>query len=138
MERFLGIFESILTPIEWDVDNFDLFLDPRTAPSGFLPWLASWFGILLQPEWSDAQRRAFIKQAHFLFARQGTRLALAELLQIFIGQPVEIDDTSTNLPPHTFRVRLPVRQEQVNLSQLSVLIDAHKPAHTSYFLEFVR
>jgi phage tail-like protein len=136
MERFLGIFESILIPIEWNVDNFDLFLDPRTAPAGFLPWLAAWYGILFQPQWDDAQRRAFLKRAHFLFARRGTRLALAELLQIFTGQPVEIDDTSQNLPAATFRVRLPLRKEQVDLEQLSALIDAHKPAHTSYFLEF--
>ena len=34
MSRFLAVFESILMPIEWNIDNFDLYLDPGSAPSG--------------------------------------------------------------------------------------------------------
>jgi phage tail-like protein len=136
MSRFLGIFESILIPIEWNVDNFDLFLNPALAPADFLPWLANWFGVLLQPNWSEAQRRAFLSQAGFLFARRGTSAALQQLLAIFTGVTPEIDDTSQDLPPFTFRVRLPMVEPEGDAGQIAVLIEAHKPAHTNYILEF--
>ena len=53
MARFLGLFESILTPIEWNVDNFYLFLNPGTAPTGFIPWLAQWFDIVFESVWTE-------------------------------------------------------------------------------------
>ena len=53
MARFLGIFESTSTPIEWTIDNFDLFLSPASAPPGFLPWLANWFNIPLDASWTE-------------------------------------------------------------------------------------
>ncbi len=60
MERFLGIFEATLNPIEWTIDNFDLFLNPATAPGAFLGWLAEWFDITFDPSWSDTQRRQLL------------------------------------------------------------------------------
>ncbi|MEM5775241.1 MAG: FHA domain-containing protein, partial [Anaerolineaceae bacterium] len=42
MNHFLALFESILLPVEWNIDNFDLFLSPCTAPLQFLPWLSDW------------------------------------------------------------------------------------------------
>lgn len=136
MRRFLGIFESILLPIEWNIDNFDLFLSPSTAPEGFLPWLANWFGITYQPGWTEAKRRELLKNAGFIYARRGTRAAMTALLGIFTGQEPQIDDTSKDLPPFTFRVKFNLRKGEVDTEQISALIDTHKPAHTSYILEF--
>lgn len=118
------------------MDNFDLFLDPDVAPAEFLPWLANWFGVLLQPDWSEAQRRAYLRHAGFIFARRGTRAALKKVLEIFTGVEPDIDDTANDLPPFTFRVRLPMRATSGQVEQISALIDAHKPAHTTYLLEF--
>jgi hypothetical protein len=47
-----------------------------------------------------------------------------------------IDDRSDDLDAHTFRVRLPLRSEEVNRELIEDLIEAHKPAHTAYILEF--
>ena len=58
MSHFLAIFEAVLFPVEWQIDNFDLFLDPGTAPRNFLPWLANWFDIVFDSTWSEAQQRA--------------------------------------------------------------------------------
>lgn len=134
--RFLGIFESILLPIEWNIDNFDLYLSPRTAPAEFLPWLANWFGIILQPYWTEDQRREFLNQAGFIFTRRGTAASLERILEIFYGSKPEIDDTDRDLPPFTFRVRLPKAKNGLSREQVMALIDAHKPVHTSYILEF--
>ncbi len=136
MEQFLGIFEATLNPIEWTIDNFDLFLNPATAPGAFLRWLAEWFDITFDPSWSDAQRRQLLREAHAIYARRGTRWSLRRVLEIYTGQVPRIDDTDASLEPHTFRVALPASVVRIDRKLIESLIDAHKPAHTTYTLEF--
>jgi phage tail-like protein len=136
MARFLGVFESILIPIEWTVDNFDLYLDPGTTPTGFLPWLAGWFEIALNPTWSEAQRRTLLAEAHRLYARRGTRWALARVLEIYTGFLPEIVDQGQDQEPFTFRVRLPVEAGALDRQSLERIVDANKPAHTTYTIVF--
>jgi phage tail-like protein len=136
MERFLGIFEATLTPIEWTIDNFDLFLSPRSAPQAFLPWLANWFNISLDATWTDEKRRLLLLEAHAIYARLGTRWALSRVLEIYTGSKPEIDDTNKDLEPHTFRVRLTMSASKTNRVVLEQLINLHKPAYTTYTLDF--
>lgn len=136
MQRFMGIFEAILTPIEWNIDNFDLFLDPGTAPSDFMPWLANWFVLTFDSTWNEAQRRQLMAEAHQIYARRGTPWALSRILEIYTGEQPLIDDQSQELEPHTFQVTLPVASQLVNVDLVKALINANKPAHTSYSLHF--
>ncbi len=136
LARFLGIFEAILTPIEWNIDNFDLYLSPKTCPSTFLPWLATWFEIEFDETWSEAKRRQFLQEAHQIYAGRGTPRALRRTLEIYTGLTPTIDDTSNDLEPHTFRVFLPVPEKDVQRTTIEALINAHKPAHTAYELHF--
>lgn len=136
MNRFLALFESILGPIEWTVDNFDLFLSPGTVPEGFLPWLGNLFELTFDDSWSEASRRVLLAEAADLFARRGTRGALARTLEIYLGFEVDVDDKSDSLAPFTFTVTLPVSRDAVNVALLEKLIDAHKPAHTQYEVQF--
>jgi phage tail-like protein len=136
MSRFLALFESVLVPLEWNVDNFDLFLDPGTAPFKFLPWLAGWFELTFDASWSDAQRRALLKDAYRIFARHGTRWALSRVLEIYTGYVPEIVDTDKQLEPHTFMIRFPFPKSYRRQELLEKIIDAHKPAHTTYTLKF--
>lgn len=136
MSRYLAIFESILVPIQWNIDNFDLFLSPGTAPGEFLQWLAGWFDVVFNDSWTEAQRRTFLQNAHQFFARRGTRWALTRLLEIYLGVAPEIDDTSSKLDPFTFAVNIPLRENQVKRNLIERLIDLHKPAHTTYKLRF--
>ncbi len=138
MARFLGIFEATLVPLEWTIDNFDLFLSPDTSPKGFLPWLAGWFGLTFDSTWSDEQRRTLLKEAHRIYARRGTRWAMARVLEIYTGEAPEIDDTGEKIEPFTFEVSMPQRKRDVDPDLIEALIDAHKPAHTSYTLKFRR
>ena len=138
MSRFLAVFESILMPIEWNIDNFDLYLDIGTAPPGFLPWLANWHEIVFDPSWSDAQRRDFLKAAYQIYARRGTHWALTKILEIYTGMEPEIDDTSEKLAPHTFIVKLPLRKREVDKRLIEALIDTNKPAHTTYEVKYKR
>jgi phage tail-like protein len=86
MNRFLGVFESFLLPVKWTLDNFDLFLDPDSAPRDFLHWLAAWFGIVFQPGMSEAQERALLNDAHRIYDELGTSWALSRVLEIHTGK----------------------------------------------------
>jgi phage tail-like protein len=136
MARFLGMFEAIITPIEWNVDNFDLYLNPGTAPEAFMPWLENWFALDLDPSWDLEKRRALLKEAHEIYARRGTRWALSRVLEIYTGTQPEIIDTAEGLAPFTFTVRLPLAEGEVDRVLIERIIDSNKPAHTDYTLEF--
>lgn len=136
LSHYLAIFEAILFPIEWQIDNFDLFLDPKTSPQAFLPWLAKWFDIIFDPTWSEAQRRLFLGEASRIHARQGTRWALSRLVEIYTGQKPEITDTGKNLAAFTFEVKLPFGSLKYPRAVIEKMIDQSKPVHTSYTLVF--
>jgi phage tail-like protein len=136
VSRFLGLFESILTPIQWNVDNFDMYLDPGTTPMGFMPWLAAWYEISFDVTWTESQRRALLKEAHAIYTRRGTRWALTRLIEIYTGAQPEIIEFSDPKDPFTFTIKLPLRERDVNRQLLEQLIDSNKPGHASYVLEF--
>ena len=138
MRRFLGIFESIQIPIEWSIDNFDLFLNPGSAPEDFLPWLANWFQLAWGADWSTEQRRSYLQEAQQIYARRGTRWALSRVLEIYTGSVPEIIDTGKDLEPFTFRVRLTRQIRPEQRGQVEALIVAHKPVHTAYVLELAK
>lgn len=136
MSRFLALFESMLIPIEWNVDNFDLFLDPSTSPSAFLPWLANWFENVFDDSWNEQKRRTFLKDAHTIYAQRGTRRALMRVLEIYTGQAPEIIDQGHGLEPHTFLINFPFRSTHLKRELIEKIIDSNKPAHTTYTLNF--
>jgi len=138
MRRFLAIFESVLAPIEWNVDNFDLYLNPETTPIGFLPWLANWFSISFDPSWSVEQQRELLLEAHDLYARRGTHWALSRVLEIFTKVKPEIADLGTDDDPFTFKVKIPLKEGDVDKMLIEQIIDTNKPAHTNYTLTFGR
>lgn len=132
--RFMAMFEAILMPISWNVENFDLYLNPNTAPPAFVDWLASWFGIVFDETWSLEKRRIVLTEIDKLLSRKGTKWALNRMLEIYLGQPAEIIEE--NQPPNTFTVRIPFRERDVKRPLIEQLIEAQKPAHTTYILEF--
>jgi phage tail-like protein len=134
LARFLGIFEAILTPIEWNVDNYDLYLSPGTAPLDYLTWLAKWFKVTFDASWTESQRRTFLAEAHQIYAGRGTKRVMSRILEIYLGivpQIVEPEDQ-----PHLFSVVLRIpSDQQVDRAAIERLIEANKPAHTNYTLE---
>ena len=136
MARFLGIFESILLPIEWVIDDFDLFLYPDVAPVNFLPWLSGWFGVRFDSTWSEAQQRTFLREAHRIVARRGTRWALERVLEIYTGAKPTINEYVDKKQPFYFQVQVASKFRE-RQSLLEAIIDAYKPVNTTYKLEFV-
>lgn len=80
LERFLGIFEATLTPLEDRIASAHLLTDARTAPVDVLDWLGSWIGVSFDRAYPSERRRRLIQTAPELYRRRGTleglRLAL--------------------------------------------------------------
>ncbi|MBK9051325.1 MAG: phage tail protein I [Chloroflexi bacterium] len=136
MGRLLGMLEAIMAPIEWNVDNFDLFLDPKTAPPEFIPWLESWFSAPFDSTWSDDKKRDMLREASKIYARRGTRWAVSRVLEIYTGVAPEIHDLDEKLDDFTFTVALPLKEHQVKRDLVENLINTYKPSHTAYILSF--
>lgn len=154
MGRFLLIFESILSPIENNVDNLALFFDPRMTPESLLPWLGSWLDLALDPKWPLERRRELVGKASELYRWRGTRRGLSEYLRIYTGKQPEITeyipgmilDEKTRLgvntvlgssgAGHHFTVLLKVdEKDNIDPKVVKQIIESQKPAHTAYTLQ---
>jgi phage tail-like protein len=91
-DRFLSLFDTTLRSIEEKVDTQARFYDPLSTPAerdprtgvDFLSWLASWIGVTLDRNWSEAKRRKFLKAAGRLFDLRGTREGLRRELLLLL------------------------------------------------------
>lgn len=96
MGRFLMLFESFWKPLEAQVETIPYYFDPRTTPSSFLPWLASWLDLELDERWSEEQVRRLIRWAIALHRSRGTRWGLLKYLEIYTGQHAKIIEKVSN------------------------------------------
>lgn len=142
--RFLLAFEALLSGLpgrpglQQAVDGIADLLDPDLTGPEFLPWLAGWVGLTLRADWEVDTRRRFIREIVPLYRSRGTKDGLRDMLTLYTGQAVEIDDDQG--PDHFFTVQLTLAQadpEQVRQVQAiaRAIIDQEKPAHTFYALQ---
>jgi phage tail-like protein len=166
--RFMLAFERVLTGvgdlagaelanppaaaagIEEILNKIHTYFDPGVAPAEFLPWLATWVATSLREDWDEATRRSFLALVVPLYQRRGTKLALQQLLQIYLDpttdpstpggdQIVQIIDDDPSFPPRYFQVRFTVSERDPHLlarraAIATAIIDREKPAHTFYGL----
>ena len=141
LNRFLMIFEEILSPVESILENIHYHFDPMMAPEGFLPWLASWIDLVLDENWPVQKRRELIKAGVELYHWRGTKRGLQEYLKIYTGVDPEIIEhfTENDGGPYRFTVVIRVPDPK-SLDERLVrrVIDAEKPAHTGYDLRVER
>lgn len=133
--RFMALLESIFEPIKVTAGNFDMFLDPATAPTHFLLWLSRWFDMTFDDSWDEYKKRTLLAEAHEIYQFRGTKHAMSRVLAIYTGYEPVIDDLIKGAP-FVFHVRFPFSEKKFKRVLLERLIDAHKPAHTSYRLFF--
>ena len=133
--RLLLIFEAGFVPYEWIIDHFDLYLDPKMAPSEFLQWFGTWVDILVPANIPEERQHAIAQELGTLFKARGTRHSLSRHLELIFGKAPEITE-----PPNefaTFVVRLSIGKDQdtpINREIAESIIEAQRPIHTRYRL----
>ena len=85
LQRYLGLFEGVLTPLEDKVAAAYLVTDPVTAPKDALPWLSQWVGMTLEPVLSEARKRRMLSEATRLYRKRGTLRGLSLALNVATG-----------------------------------------------------
>ncbi len=92
--RFLLPFERHMDGLSAILDRMATVFDPFRTDPDFLPWLAQWVALILDPEWDEAKRRELIAKAVDLYRHRGTVRGLKEYLKIYTGLEPEIREWS--------------------------------------------
>jgi phage tail-like protein len=164
VSRLMSIFEQAFEPSVHALNAMWAYLDPLTAPSALLPFLAHWVGWRMLPFLDDQTQRRLIRHAVELYTWRGTRRALRFYLHLYTGLPLD-DHLTQEASKHIaieepygpgfilgdsylgrdtllgggqsfhFIVRLRPRVDQdLDSSLLRMIIDAEKPAFATYEL----
>lgn len=132
--RYLRIFETIWEPMEWRQNHINLYFDSRTCPLSFLPWLAGWLDMTINPYWPEARIRRLIAEAADLYRWRGTAYGLKRLIEVVTGLTPAITEEPSQ--PFVFRISLTIPPgSDVDARLIDDLVRAHKPAHAGYILD---
>lgn len=82
LDRYLALFESVLTPMEGEIAAVWRLANPGTIPAEGLDWLAGWLGVSPDGALGEAGKRRLIGQAARLAKWRGTLRGLAGMLDI--------------------------------------------------------
>jgi phage tail-like protein len=107
LERFLSIFQTEWDALEDRIADVPALFDPKAVPAGAaLDFLASWFALPLEGEWTDKQKRTLLEAVSGIYfgrwkatgedsqclteidpanaTRRGTREGLRRYLQVYL------------------------------------------------------
>jgi phage tail-like protein len=103
----IGSGDCIYPPLEELIDDLPQFFNPwRTPAKDFLPWLASWVALTLQPGWTESQRRKITAEIVSVYRLRGLAQGLHTYLDIYAqtqARPrIALDDGKAVLRAHFF------------------------------------
>jgi phage tail-like protein len=157
--RFLKVFEQSFEPAVDILQTLWAYLDPNTAPSQMLPFLAYWVGWPGQVPWDELKQRQLIRRALEIYRWRGTQRGLQLYLHLYTGLPndqIRIEESFNrtfelgqsqlgpmtmlgNGRPYHFSVRLTPPQEEIDRLDeplIRTIIEQEKPAFCTYDLRF--
>jgi len=147
LERYLSVFETILTALEQNIGDTPRIFDAFGTASGFLPWLSTWLGAVKDENWDDDKWREFLSRAATLYKQRGTSVGLSELIKLYSGKyPIIVErsllkceDTEysrllTRIFGCAYSFCVLVEPDQVKTEKdrkvLKRMVATEKPAHT--------
>ncbi|APB34211.1 phage tail protein [Gloeomargarita lithophora Alchichica-D10] len=163
--RLLAIFEQTFEPDVQMLDGLWAYLDPRTAPVSWLPFLSHWVGWRSPLRLEVQVLRQLIYNAFSLYQWRGTRRGLRLFLHLATGLPLDEQESEEYRKhigiqeffqrglilgeavvgetavlgagrPYHFRVWLRAdAPERVDVDLVRAVIDQEKPAFCTYDLE---
>lgn len=150
VRRWMAGFDVVLAPIVSVLDNVEAYFDPMLAPDDFVEYLASWVGIELDETWNESARRTLVSRAVELVKISGTLEGMRQLILIYTGIEPELregggcsvsTEPNGSLPGEANGILEVVLRtsepERIDLSRLSRLIEAAKPAHVAHRVEIL-
>jgi phage tail-like protein len=157
----LWIIQHLFGSIESMLDSIHLYFDSYETPEQFLPWLAAWSAMILEPDWPIGKKRRLIKKAMELYRLRGTVRGLKLFISLFtgfephlaenewpfngfrIGVSSTVGIDTVILPPvdksHSFVVVMPHKFKDIStqsIIRLHEIIEMEKPSHSTYMLKF--
>lgn len=158
LDRWLANFEGVFTNLEDRIQNLPRLIDPRSAPAEALDWLAKWMGLILDPLWSEEQRRFFIRHVSEFYKRRGTREGMELTLRLYMDENLDEStfwtDTSfhqylrieelcirrdlkdfTDPFAHRFVILVPDDTDSETVDMIDRIANLEKPAHTLFQLQ---
>lgn len=146
-QRLCDGLDQILAPVLATLDCLPAYLDPATAPTDLLEWLAGWVGVTATAEMPITQRRELVAAAARLYVSRGTLSAIRAAIELSTGQTAEISESGgtawsaepdaalPGVPEPGLTIGLHATERSLEESQLRALIAAFVPAHVPWRLE---
>lgn len=123
LERYLSIVQTEWEDLEKQIRESARYFDPSAVPGGApLAWLAGWFAVPLEAEWTDEQNRRLLAGVSRVYGRRGTVAGLRAWLQLYL-QNLSISnydpDQSGVSPEDQDRLGMPVLLESYRARRFS-------------------
>lgn len=161
LRHFLWLFQHISYDITGLLDNIHRYFTPVEAPIDFVKWISTWFSMRLDFSDDEDRMRSLLQFAVPLYRWRGTVIGLKKLLLLFTGiEPIVLEnempyeaftilgetqvsapiiDTSSAKVFFTVHFPVPISDFKPGLIQkVSRIVTLEKPAHTSFFLTFLK
>jgi phage tail-like protein len=147
-EQLCAACDEVLAPIFATLDCLTAYLDPRTAPSDMLDWLAGWVGLDTAGQREPARKREIMLTGIELLPWRGTIRSVRDAVVAAYGRDVEVLESgaatgspTANSAPGGRRIPILVvrvttdDEADVDKRGLDELVNAVKPAHVPHRVE---